>query len=189
MPGGRSTSPRRSASNTAPDPRWLRYLVVRFGLKHRMSYNARPCAARSASPGRGCSTRVPLTATRRSSAGVAANAAGSGSRPGSASTWKRPNSRQLMRLLTAGGLGTRGVRTASDTQRDLRRALRAALDNGQARPARFESDPPTYSSSRHQTRTNEQRAPGGEGRNLYGTHPPSPRSRPFLSPILNLGDE
>ena len=30
--------------------------------------------------------------------------------------------------------------TASEHQRDLRRALRAALDNGTVRPARFQSD-------------------------------------------------
>ena len=51
---------------------------------------------------------------------------------------------QLMRLLLASGRGTQGVVTASEHQRDLRRALRAALDNGTVRPARFQSDALAY---------------------------------------------
>ena len=49
-----------------------------------------------------------------------------------------------MRLLLASGRGTRGVVTASEHQRELRRALRAALDNGTVRPARFQSDALAY---------------------------------------------
>ena len=48
---------------------------------------------------------------------------------------------QLMRLLLASELGTQGVVTVTEHQRDLRRALRAALDNGTVRAARFQVRP------------------------------------------------
>ena len=51
---------------------------------------------------------------------------------------------QLLALISASGLGTQAVVTASEHQRDLRRALRAALDNGTVRPARFQSDALTH---------------------------------------------